>query len=58
MDNLYVQRNPNYLDKTVTPNRRKLTPAYGDIVLWDDIGKSDYSRVAAAGARGSATRRA
>jgi len=45
MDNLYVQRNPNYLDKTVTPNRRKLTSAYGDIVLWDDIGKSDYSAV-------------
>jgi hypothetical protein len=43
MDNLYVQRNPNYLDKSVTPNRRKLTAAYGDIVLWDDIGKSDYS---------------
>jgi hypothetical protein len=43
MDNLYVQRNPNYLDKSVTPNRRALTPAYGDIVLWDDIGKSDYS---------------
>jgi hypothetical protein len=45
MDNLYVQRNPNYLDKTVTPNRRKLTSAYGDIVLWDDIGQSDYSAV-------------
>lgn len=43
MDNLYVQRNPNYLDKSVTPNRRKLTAAYGDIVLWDDIGQSDYS---------------
>ncbi|HUQ47600.1 MAG TPA: carboxypeptidase regulatory-like domain-containing protein [Gemmatimonadaceae bacterium] len=43
MDNLYVQRNPNYLDKTVTPSRRKLTTAYGDIVLWDDIGESDYS---------------
>ena len=43
MDNLYVQRNPNYLDKTVTPNARKLTAAYGDIILWDDIGKSDYS---------------
>jgi hypothetical protein len=43
MDNLYVQRNPNYLDKTVTPNRRRLTPAYGDIVLWDDIGQSDFS---------------
>jgi hypothetical protein len=42
LDNLYVQRNPNYLDKTVTPNRRKLTAAYGDIVLWDDIGHSDF----------------
>jgi hypothetical protein len=45
LENLYVQRNPNYLDKTVTPNRRKLTPAYGDIVLWDDIGQSDFSAV-------------
>lgn len=45
MDNLYVQRNPNYLDKTVTPNRRKLTASYGDILLWDDIGQSDYSAV-------------
>jgi hypothetical protein len=45
MDNLYVQRNPNYLDKTVTPNRRKLTANYGDILLWDDIGQSDYSAV-------------
>ncbi len=45
MDNLYVQRNPNYLDKTVTPNRRRLTPAYGDIILWDDIGQSDFSAV-------------
>ena len=43
MDNLYVQRNPNYLDRSVTPARRKLTPAYGDIVLWDDVGQSDYS---------------
>jgi hypothetical protein len=45
MDNLYVQRNPNYLDKTVTPNRRRLTTSYGDIVLWDDIGQSDYSSI-------------
>ncbi len=45
MDNLYVQRNPNYLDKSVTPSVRKLTAAYGDIVLWDDVGKSDYSAV-------------
>ena len=45
MDNLYVQRNPNYLDRSVTPARRKLTSAFGDIVLWDDIGKSDYSAI-------------
>ncbi|HYW30197.1 MAG TPA: carboxypeptidase regulatory-like domain-containing protein [Gemmatimonas sp.] len=45
MDNLYVQRNPNYVDRSVTPAVRKLTPAYGDIVLWDDIGQSDYSAV-------------
>ena len=45
MDNLYVQRNPNYIDKSVTPGVRKLTAAYGDIVLWDDVGKSDYSAV-------------
>jgi hypothetical protein len=43
MTNLYVQRNPNYLDKSVTPNRRALTSSYGDIILWDDIGESDYS---------------
>jgi len=45
MDNLYVQRNPNYLDRTQTPARRKLTPAFGDILIWDDIGQSDYSSV-------------
>lgn len=45
MDNLYVQRNPNYLDRTVTPARRKLTPLYGDILIWDDIGRSYYSSV-------------
>ncbi|MBY0489968.1 MAG: TonB-dependent receptor [Gemmatimonadaceae bacterium] len=45
MDNLYVQRNPNYVDRTVTPSRRKLTANYGDILIWDDIGQSDYSSV-------------
>ncbi|MBC7673346.1 MAG: hypothetical protein H7247_13085, partial [Polaromonas sp.] len=25
--------------------RRKLTASYGDIILWDDIGQSDYSAV-------------
>ena len=45
MDNLYVQRQPNFLDKSVTPSRRRLTAAYGDIILWDDIGMSDYSAV-------------
>ena len=58
MDNLYVQRNPNYLDKTVTPNRRKLTANYGDIVLWDDIGQVRLSRRSCCRARGSGNRRA
>jgi len=49
MDHLYVQRNPNYVDRSVTPARRKLTPAFGDIILWDDIGQSDYSAVLAQG---------
>lgn len=45
MDNLYVQRNPNYVDRSVTGNPRKLTAKYGDIILWDDIGQSDFSAV-------------
>ncbi len=49
LTNLYVQRNPNYLDKTVTPNARKLTSAYGDIVLWDDIGEANYSAILVSG---------
>ena len=43
LTNLYVQRNPNYTDKTVTPAARKLTSRFGDIVLWDDIGEAWYS---------------
>jgi hypothetical protein len=43
LTNLYVQRNPNYTDKSVTPSARKLTSRYGDIVLWDDIGEAWYS---------------
>jgi hypothetical protein len=45
LDNLYVQRSPNYTDRSVTPARRKLTPAYGDIILWDDIGEADFTAV-------------
>jgi hypothetical protein len=43
LTNLYVQRNPNYTDKSVTPSARKLTSRFGDIVLWDDIGEAWYS---------------
>ncbi len=43
--NLYVQRNPNYTDRSVTPSARKLTSRYGDIILWDDIGEAWYSAV-------------
>ena len=57
MDNLYVQRNPNYLDKTVTPNKRKLTAAYGDILLWDESGSPTIQRCCCR-APGSAGRRA
>ncbi|MBI5601614.1 MAG: TonB-dependent receptor [Gemmatimonadetes bacterium] len=42
LTNLYVQRNPNYTNKAVTPNARKLTSRYGDIILWDDIGEAWY----------------
>ncbi len=43
LTNLYVQRNPNYTDKSVTPSARKLTSRFGDIILWDDIGEANYS---------------
>ena len=43
LTNLYVQRNPNYTDKSVTPSARKLTSRFGDIILWDDIGEAWYS---------------
>jgi hypothetical protein len=43
LTNLYVQRNPNYTDKSVTGSPRKLTSRFGDIILWDDIGEANYS---------------
>ena len=39
--NLYVRLNPNYFD--VDANRRALTTAFGDIILWDDFGKAKFS---------------
>lgn len=38
--NLYVRRNPNFFDRTA--NRRALTTAFGDIVLWDDFGRAKF----------------
>ena len=38
--NLYVRTNPNYFDRTA--NRRSLTSAFGDIVLWDDFGRAQF----------------
>lgn len=38
--NLYVRQNPNFFDRTA--NRRALTPAFGDIVLWDDFGRAKF----------------
>jgi hypothetical protein len=40
---LYVRLNPNYFDKTA--NARALTPAFGDIILWDDFGKAFFQGV-------------
>ncbi len=39
--NLYVRRNPNWFNRTT--NTRTLTPAFGDIVLWDDFGRAKYN---------------
>ena len=41
--NLYARRNPNYFDRTL--NRRVLTTAYGDIILWDDFAKAKFNAV-------------
>lgn len=38
--NLYVRQNPNFFNRTT--NRRELTPAFGDIVLWDDFGRAKF----------------
>jgi hypothetical protein len=38
--NLYVRQNPNFFNRTA--NRRELTPAFGDIVLWDDFGRAKF----------------
>ncbi len=43
LTNLYVAMNPNYTDKSVTPSARKLTPRFGDIVMYTDIGEAWYS---------------
>lgn len=40
MKKIYVSRNANYLDKTVTPNKRRLSSKYGDIQLWYNDAKA------------------
>jgi hypothetical protein len=40
MSDLYVRSNPNYFN-TVT-RARALTPAYGDVTLWDDFGRASF----------------
>lgn len=42
---LYARLNLNYLDKSVTPAARHLTPAYGDIVVWDDFARAKFDGV-------------
>lgn len=39
--NLYVRLNPNWFSRS--QNRRVLTPAYGDIILWDDFGTAKFN---------------
>ena len=40
---LYTRLNLNYRDFTVsTAGPRKLTPRYGDIVVWDDFGRAKF----------------
>ncbi len=38
--NLYVRLNANWFNRTT--NARVLSPAYGDIILWDDFGKAKF----------------
>lgn len=38
--NLYVRSNPNWFNRTT--NARTLTPAFGDITLWDDFGRAEF----------------
>ena len=38
--NLYVQLNANWFNRT--SGARVLSPAYGDIVLWDDFGRAKF----------------
>lgn len=42
---LYARLNLNYLDKSVTPAVRHLTPAYGDVVVWDDFARARFDGV-------------
>ena len=41
ISNLYVRLNANWFN-TAT-NQRVLSPAYGDIILWDDFGRAKFS---------------
>ncbi len=47
--NLYVQLNANWTNRAVTPNVRVLSPAFGDIVLWDDFGRAKFQGMVAQG---------
>ncbi len=41
--NLYVRLNANWFNASPTVRARVLSPAYGDIILWDDFGKAKFS---------------
>ncbi len=41
--NLYVRLNANWFNAAANVRARVLSPAYGDIILWDDFGKAKFS---------------
>jgi hypothetical protein len=40
--NLYVRLNANWFDARPNVRARVLSPAYGDIILWDDFGRAKF----------------
>jgi len=41
--NLYVRLNANWFNAAANVRARVLSPAYGDIILWDDFGRAKFN---------------